>query len=90
MQRISKITGQSYQRLANSEDSADFKSATKEKFPYQFECPNCHCKLRYSRKTDFVKNFDKVDNNGDPWWWCGDCRKKTGKKIAFVKLEDNE
>lgn len=90
MQSISKITGQSYQRLANAEDSADFKSATNEKFPYQFECPNCHCKLRYSRKTDFVKNFDKVDNDGEPLWWCGTCKKKTGKKIAFVKLEGSE
>ena len=90
MQQISKITGQSYQRLANAEDTQDFKDATKDKFPYQFECPNCHVKLRYSKRTDFVKNFDKVDSDGTPWWWCGDCAKKTGKKIAFVKLEGSK
>ena len=90
MQQISKVTGQSYQRLANAEDTQDFEDATKDKFPYQFECPNCHVKLRYSKRTDFVKNFDKVDENGEPWWWCSDCRKKTGKKIAFVKLEGSK
>ena len=66
MQQISKVTGQSYQRLANAEDTQDFKDATKDKFPYQFECPNCHVKLRYSKRTDFVKNFDKVDDKGEP------------------------
>lgn len=90
MKQISDITGQSYQRLASAEDSQAFKDATKEKYLYNFKCPNCGTTFGYMKKTDFVKNYNKLDKDGNPYWWCRDCRIKTGKKIPFVKTEDSK
>ncbi len=87
MKRISAITGQSYQRLADAESSDNFRKASASKYKYFFKCPNCGSKLQYTRATDFTKTFDKKDANGQPCWWCTRCRKTTGKKIAFVKDE---
>ena len=90
MRKISSITGQSYQRLADAESTANFRKASASKYKYFFKCPNCGCKLQYTRATDFTKTFDKKDSKGQPCWWCTRCLKNTGKKIAFVKDERGE
>lgn len=94
MKKISQITGQSYERLANAEESTAFRNSTKKKFEdkpiYRFICPSCGSKLEYTRKTPFVKTFDKKNANGEPMWWCTICKNKLGKKIAFIKDEGNE
>lgn len=90
MKQISQITGQEYSRLANAEDTSAFKDATKDKYIYHFECPNCHVQMHFARKTDFVKNYDKDGDDGVPMWCCHDCRVKTGKRIKFVKLEGSK
>ncbi len=90
MEKISKITGYPYSRLADAEESKAFKKATASKYKYFFKCPNCGSKLRYMKETDFVKTYNKRDLNGDPRWWCTNCRRTTGKKFAFVKDESGE
>lgn len=84
--KLSEVSGIPLQRLTNAEDNVEWNEITKDKYKYFFECPNCHSKLKYTRETDFVKNYDKEDENG-PYWWCGICKKNTGKKIKYVKID---
>lgn len=84
---LSRESGLSLQRLANAEDSAEWKEINSDKYKYFFECPNCHQKLQYTKETAFVKTYDKFLNDGSPMWWCPICQKDTGKKIQFVKVD---
>lgn len=53
---VSKITGQSYSRLANAEETAAFDNAVKSNAKYVVRCKNCGNELPFMRKTAFVKN----------------------------------
>lgn len=96
MKRISNITGQSYSRLANAEETAAFNKATEKKYQnkpqkekpiYKFICPECGSKLKYTKKTRFVQTYNKKNQWGEPCWWCATCIKRNGKKVAFIKDE---
>ena len=91
MQRIAKITGQTYQRLADAEKGRQFRDAVKDKYKYFFKCENnCGNKLKYTRMTDFVKNYNKKDKMGNPIWWCPRCEKQYGKRFQFVPYDGGE
>ena len=90
VEKLSKVSGISLQRLTNAEDTMEWNTINKDKYKYFFECPNCHCKLKYTRATDFVKTYDKDHPDGDPYWWCSICEKNTGKKIKFVKIDGGD
>lgn len=90
VEKLSKVSGISLQRLANAEDTTEWDTINKDKYKYFFECPNCHCKLKYTRATDFVKTYNDEKPNGEPYWWCSNCKKTTGKKIKFVKTDGGD
>ena len=90
VEKLSKVSGISLQRLANAEDTTEWDTINNDKYKYFFECPNCHCKLKYTRATDFVKTYNNEKPNGEPYWWCGNCKKTTGKKIKFVKIDGGD
>ena len=90
VEKLSKVSGISLQRLANAEDTTEWDTINKDKYKYFFECPNCHCKLKYTRATDFVKTYNDEKPNGEPYWWCSNCKQKTGKKIKFVKIDGGD
>lgn len=90
VEKLSKVSGISLQRLTNAEDTTEWNNINKDKYKYFFECPNCHCKLKYTRETNFVKTYDKDHPDGDPYWWCSICEKNTGKKIKFVKIDGGD
>lgn len=87
--RVGSYTGYIIKRTdskSNHREWAQAKKTTIAKMQtYKFVCPSCGVHLTYHKRTEFVRNYDKVSADGIPAWWCGSCNRKLHKKIAFIK-----
>lgn len=86
--KIRAATGQVITRTNPMSQHAGVAAYNESKIKYEFECPNCGSKVRLMKATRFVREYNlKNEWTGEPRWWCGNCRKKFGKKFAYRRIK---
>lgn len=84
---IRRYTGQVITRTNPMSQHSGVAAYRKTKIKFEFECPECGCHVTKFRRTRFVDEYDRVDRDGTPWWWCSRCAREKGKKVMFRRIK---
>lgn len=86
-EKIRKYTGQVITRTNPFSQHAAVKAHRDAAIKYEFVCPECGCHVKMLRKSRFVEEYNQVNAEGLPRWWCSHCAKTLGKRVMFRRIK---
>lgn len=86
-EKIRKYTGQVITRTNPFSQHQAVKVLRDSKIKYIFQCPECGCLIKCMKTTRFVREYNLTGVDDEPKWWCSRCKRTTGNKIAFKRVQ---